>query len=157
MASNQITPFKGADIEPITPFPNFSADALDEVRRMYAALPPTRESLAILFALDAAQTAPTEAWAGFFIETASAQMIWDERPTGTVCEDDARWMLGWFDEAPSLTLLALLVRVLDEAHRTPAWFAAAVRQRATLFRAADPAASPAKPAGKKVAYLRLVA
>ena len=156
MASNQITTFKNTGLEPITPFPNFSAEGLEDVRRLYAALPPTRDSLAVLFALDAAQTAPTEAWAGFFIETASAQLIWDERPTGTVREDDARWMLGWFDEAPSLTLLALLVRVLEEAHRLPSWFAAAVRQRATLFRATDPA-SPPKANGKKVSYLRLVA
>ncbi len=139
--------------EALTPFQNFTTSGLDRVRAIYAALLPTRDTLAVLFALQAAQTAPTPEWTAFFIETASAQLIWDERPTGTLTEMDACWLLARFDEAPSLAVLGLLARVLEEAHRVPHWFVAAVRHRAALF-------SPgARSDGSKrsMGHLRLVA
>jgi hypothetical protein len=140
-----------------TPFSNFTASGLDRVRQMYAALVPTRASLAVLFALDAAQTEPTEQWTAFFIETASAQVIWETRPTGVLNDQDARWALARFDEAPSLAIIALLIRVTEEAHRLPAWFAAEVKDRAALFHKAAATAAGLSSRKKSVPYLRLVA
>ena len=139
----------------LTPFSNLTSDGLDRVRRMYAHLAPNRETLAVLFALQAAQTAPTDEWTSFFVETGSAQLIWDERPTGTLSEDDAHWLLARFDEAPSIAVMGLLVRVLEEAHRSPGWFPASVRQRAALFRPVS--TQDGSTTLRSAAHLRLVA
>ena len=135
----------------LNPFPNFTAQGLDRLRQMYAALPPSRGALAALFSVQAAQTAPDEQWATFFIETASAQLVWDERPTGTLTDDDAAWLLDRFDEAPSLEVLGVLARVLEDAQRVPSGFATAVRQRAALL-----GSGRAGPARRPVPYLRVV-
>ena len=149
--------FLGLDAmsEAIAPFAGLTDIALANIRRVYEALIPNRETLAVLFALDAAQTEPAESWITFFVETASAQLIWDERPTGVVTAADAAWVLARFDEAPSLAILAVLARMVEEAQRVPAAFAAEVRQRAALF--GPLAIRPAAPASKTVPYLRLVA
>ena len=140
--------------EPIKPFSHFSRTGLNHVREVYEALSPNRETLDVLFSLDAAQTDPTEDWIRFFIETASAQLIWDERPTGTLAEADALWVLRKFDDAPSLAILAILVRLAEEAHRRPSWYEAEVRQRAALF--SNLIHRPAFSKTRPVPYLRLV-
>lgn len=145
-----------AEAEPaFTPFKSLTDAALARIRQLYDAVPPTREALNALFAVDAAQTQPTDAWIGFFVETACAQLIWDDRPTGTLTSTDAGWVLARFDEAPSLATLSLLVRLLEEAVRLPPSFAGQVRQRAALFGAKPTMAGEDKP--KSVPYLRLVA
>ncbi len=136
-----------------TPFANFSSLGLDRLRRMYSALPPSRDALAALFAVHAAQTSPTEQWTTFFVETASAQLIWDERPTGRLSEDDAAWLLARFDEAPSLEVLYLMVRIIDEAHEVPKGFEFEVRQRAMPFRPLFVEAAASRP---ETSHLRLV-
>ena len=138
----------------LVPFRNLTAEGLRRVRQMYAALVPTRATLESLFALDAAQTAPTENWLTFFVEVASAHVIWDERPTGRVSEEDARWLLAQFDRRPSASTLAVLTRVVEEAPQAPAWMQAAVRHRACAFDANRDAAAPQPRPG---AHLRLVA
>ena len=146
-----------AEAEPaLTPFKNLTDTALSRIRQLYEAAPPTREALAALFAVDAAQTQPSDAWIGFFVETACAQLVWDERPTGALGAADAAWVLERFDEAPSFATLALLVRLLEEAVRLPPDFAGHVRKRAALFsgRSTVPVRAD-KP--KAVPYLRLVA
>ncbi len=139
----------------ITPFQNLTDKALHGIRQIYDSMPSTRAALEVLFAVDAAQTNPTDAWIGFFVETACAQMIWDERPTGTIRGEDADWVLGRFDEAPTLSTLALLVRLVEEAQRIPPTFAAEVRRRAEFFSTLMPGA--VKKERKPVSYLRLVA
>ena len=143
--------------EAITPFPNFSEQGLNRIRQMHSALVPTRELLTLLFSIDAAQTDPTDEWMGFFVEAVSGQLIWDERPTGILSEQDAAWVLARFDEAPGLSVLAVLVRLLEEAHRSPSWFEGAVRQRASLFRTTTATDGTAQVVMKPVRHLRLVA
>lgn len=145
----------GLDIraEPIKPFSHFSTTGLDHVRQVYAALSPNRETLDVLFSLDAAQTDPTEEWIRFFIETACDQLIWVERPTGRLTEADALWALRKFDDAPSLAILAILVRLAEEAHYRPSWYEGEVRQRAALF---SNLLRPASAKARAVPYLRLV-
>lgn len=138
-----------------TPFKSLTHTALAHIRQIYDSVPPTREALAALFAVDAAQTQPTDSWIGFFVETACAQLVWDDRPTGTLTVADAEWVLARFDDAPSLATLALLVRLLEETVSLPTDFAAHVRQRAALFDARPTARHQDKP--KSVPYLRLVA
>ena len=138
-----------------TPFKSLTDAALSRIRQIYNSVPPTREALDALFAVDAAQIQATDAWIGFFVETACAQLIWDDRPTGTLTATDAAWVLARFDEAPSFATLALLVRLLEEAVRLPPDFTAQVRQRAALFNTKPVTAREGKP--KSVPYLRLVA
>lgn len=157
MNTNDWRPSYGTNLAqavPFAPFPNFTAQGLDRLRQMYAALPSSREALGALFAVQAAQTAPNEQWTTFFIETASAQLIWDERPTGTLTEDDATWLLERFDEAPAIETLALLARVLEEAQNVPNSFPRAVRQRAAAFKSRD--AEPDGAVRRRPSYLRLV-
>jgi hypothetical protein len=80
-------------------------------------------------------------------------LIWDERPTGTVSQADGAWVLARFDEAPTLSVLAILVRIVEEAHTIPPGFLTEVRQRAALFGSlGGPVMMP-----KPVPHLRLVA
>ncbi len=138
----------------IAPFSGMTDAALANIRRVYEALTPNRDTLGILFSLDAAQTEPSDQWITYFVETASAQLIWDERPTGSLREEDARWVVARFDEAPTVATLAVLVRVVEEAQTIPSWFSAAVRQRAELFGSKIVQVAP--PA-RRPPYLRLVA
>lgn len=140
----------------LTPFKSLTDVALSRISQIYESVPPTREALAALFAVDAAQTQPSDTWIGFFVETACAQLVWDERPTGTLTASDAAWVLERFDEAPSFATLALLVRLLEEAVRLPPEFAGMVRQRAALFTGRPPATARAE-RPRSVPYLRLVA
>ena len=139
----------------ITPFKSLTDTALSRIRQIYDAVPPTREGLLALFAVDAAQTQPSDAWIGFFVETACAQLVWEDRPTGTLTATDATWVLQRFDEAPSFATLALLVRLLEEAVHWPAGFAGQVRQRAALFSGRAKPVQADRP--RSVPYLRLVA
>lgn len=139
----------------LTPFTTLTDEALGRIRQLYDAVPPTHESLAALFEVDAAQTQPSDSWIGFFVETVCAQLIWDARPTGTLTAADASWVLQRFDDAPSFAMLALLVRLLEEAVRLPPAFAGQVRQRAALFSGTPTLLRADKP--KAVPYLRLVA
>jgi hypothetical protein len=139
----------------IAPFASLTATALANIGRIYETLTPSLESLGVLFALDAAQTAPTEQWVTYFVETASAQLIWDERPTGSVSEVNATWVLARFDEAPTLATMAVLVRLVEEAQVVPTWFGAEVRNRAKLF--GSVLGLNVAPEPKRVPYLRLVA
>ena len=144
----------GAGTATIAPFRSLTDTALRNIRQIYDAVPPTRATLEVLFAVDAAQTAPTEAWIGYFVETAAAQLIWDERPTGTVTAATAAWVLRKFDEAPTLSSLALLVRLIEEAQAVPAEFGADVRRRAALF---STLCEEKRARSTSVPYLRLVA
>lgn len=143
-------------IEAIQPFRNLTEEALSGIRQIYASLPGSRETLDVLFAIDAAQTDPTEAWVGFFVEAASGNLIWDERPTGTLTTADARWVLDRFDHAPTLAGMALLVRLSDEATKLPPEFPAEVRRRAALFTTFEGALAT-RTKKTAVPYLRLVA
>lgn len=139
--------------EPIKPFSHFSQTGLNHVRQVYAGLSQNRDTLDVLFGLDAAQTEPSEDWIRFFIETACDQLIWDERPTGALSEADARWALRKFDDAPSLAILAILVRLAEDAHHRPSWYEGEVRQRAALF---SNLLRPTSAKARSVPYLRLV-
>ncbi len=92
--------------------------------------PASREDADALFALEAAPVRKCPEWTNFFIETLTEHVVWQARPTGVVNEAQGEWLIGWADRAASLNTLALLVNVLAEAHRAPAWFLAAVRKRA---------------------------
>ena len=142
--------------ETIAPFRTLTEDALCDIRRLHATVPSTRSALALLFAIDAAQMEPSEGWVGFFVETACAHLVWDERPTGMLVAKDADWVLSRFDDAPSVSLVALMVRLVEEAHRVPADFEANVRRRASLFTSRQDRERTSK-RPRSVPYLRLVA
>lgn len=142
--------------ETIAPFRTLTDDALRQIRQLHATVPSTRGALAVLFAIDAAQMEPSEDWVGFFVETACAHLIWEERPTGSLTAENAAWVLSRFDDAPSIALVALMVRLVEEAHRTPSDFEAGVRRRAGLFKSRLET-GPSGSRQKSVPYLRLVA
>ncbi len=89
-----------------------------------------------LFAADAALRHRDDAWDAFFIASVADHVVWASRPTGVVDAAQAAWLIGCADRAATRTGFAALVAVLDEAHRVPAWFHAAVRSRVGTARQA---------------------
>ena len=90
----------------------------------------SREEADALFALESAANAKAPAWDDLFIDTITRHCVWDLRPTGVVNEAQAEWLIQAADAARTPNAFAVLVNVLDEAHRVPQWFTAAVKARA---------------------------
>jgi hypothetical protein len=83
-----------------------------------------------LFAFEASAVPKCSGWIAFFVETLTDFVVWQRRPTGILEAEQAHWLLGQAETAGTLGALAVLVNVLAEAERVPAWFVAAVRGRA---------------------------
>lgn len=92
-----------------------------------------RDEVEALFDIDAATRAPSDGWRTWFVETVTDHVVWTCRPTGMVDGEQAEWLLDCADRTRSDSSLAVLVAVIDAAHRVPAWFTAAVRSRAARF------------------------
>lgn len=90
----------------------------------------SREEADALFALESAGNAKAPAWDHLFIETITRHCVWDLRPTGVVNEAQGEWLLQAADRTQTPNAFAVLVNVLEEAHRVPQWFVAAVKARA---------------------------
>jgi hypothetical protein len=90
----------------------------------------TRDEAEALF--DIARSAPSECgdWAEFFVDTIVDYLLWQQRPSAVLSEAQAEWLISQVDRTDTLPAFAILVAVLEEAHRTPGWFCAAVRGRA---------------------------
>ena len=97
-----------------------------------------------LFGLDAVVRPDSDAWAEFLVEAVTDHVVWDQRPTGVLGEEQARWLIDKVDATRSAAAFAVLVNVLEEADRMPRWFASAVRRRAV---AGWPAVTPLIAAG----------
>lgn len=83
-----------------------------------------------LMGLDAVLRPENEAWTEFFVEAVTDHLVWDVRPTGMLEEEQARWLIDKVDAARTLASFAVLIAILEEAHRVPRWFEDAVRHRA---------------------------
>jgi hypothetical protein len=99
-------------------------------REVFADGEVSRESADELFAVENSDAAKSPEWTAFFVEMITEHVVWQNRPTGIVNEAQAEWLIKRADAAASVDALAVLVNVLAEAHRAPAWFLAAVRARA---------------------------
>ncbi|HEX4765141.1 MAG TPA: hypothetical protein VH414_02585 [Lichenihabitans sp.] len=106
------------------------ADVVALRREVFAQHAPSRIEIEDLFAIDAVAQPKGEAWAEFFVEAVTDFVVWGQRPTGLVEEADAHWLLAKVDAAKTVSSFAVLVNILDQAHRVPRWFPAAVRSRA---------------------------
>ena len=83
-----------------------------------------------LFDIERAAQEDCPEWAEFFVDTIVDYLLWQQRPSGVLNEAQAEWLIGQVDRSKSLAAFAILVGVLEEAHRVPGWFEAAVRGRA---------------------------
>lgn len=92
-----------------------------------------------LFALDAAAQSKAPEWTAFFVAAITDYVVWQSRPSGVVNSAQAEWLLRCADKARTLSAFALLVNVLSEAHRAPAWLAPTVRGRAAEWPGLDEA------------------
>ena len=99
-------------------------------RTVFSDRPPTRLELEDLFAIDAVARPAQDAWIEFFVDIVTDHVVWDMRPTGIVDEAHAEWLIRKVDVSRTIAGFAVLINVLDQAHRVPRWFAAAVRARA---------------------------
>lgn len=107
---------------------------LANLREYFTAVAPmTRTEAEALFDLDRAVADKHEDWTSFFVETITDYVVWQSRPTGLVNGAQAEWLLAQADEGRTLNAFAILVNVLAEADRVPAWLPAAVHGRAAAW------------------------
>ena len=83
-----------------------------------------------LFAIERSGIANCAEWTEFFVEVITSHVVWEQRPTGIVSEEQAQWLIDQVDRTKSVTALAVLVNILAEADRIPAWLPASARGRA---------------------------
>ena len=108
-----------------------TADDVTALRRdVFADRPLNRIDIEALFTLDRVARPQGDAWSQFLVEVVTDHVVWDARPTGVVDTAQAEWLLRRVDASKTLSSFAILVAILDEAHRVPHWFHAAVRARA---------------------------
>ena len=89
----------------------------------------TQDEADALFSIERAVRPDCPEWRDFFIDVIVDFLLWQQRPSGILNEAQAEWLMGQADRTRTLTDFATLVAALEEAHRTPGWFAAAVRGR----------------------------
>ena len=89
-----------------------------------------RQDAEALFAVERRGVPSCAEWRDFFIEAVVDHLLWQTRPSGVLNEEQAAWVIAQADRTRTLTAFAILVALLDEAERTPRWFAPAVRGRA---------------------------
>lgn len=84
----------------------------------------------ILFAIERTRSPACPEWRDFLIEAILDHVLWQMRPSAVLNEAKAAWLIEQVDAARTVNAFAILVLVLDDAERIPAWFAPAVRGRA---------------------------
>ena len=89
----------------------------------------TQDEAEALFSIERNVRPDCPEWREFFVDLIVDFLLWQQRPSGVLNEAQAEWLVGQADSARTLTAFATLVTALEEAHRTPGWFAAAVRGR----------------------------
>ena len=110
------------------------ADDLASLREYFSAVAPlTRTDAEALFELDRTICETHDGWTAFFVETVTDYIVWQSRPTGLVNGAQAEWLLAQADAGCTLNAFAILVNVLAEADRVPAWLPAAVHGRAAAW------------------------
>jgi hypothetical protein len=109
-----------------------SAADVAALRAAFAERPFARADALALFALEAGAATPPE-WTPFFVSAITDLVVWNARPTGVIEPAAADWLMAQADAARTVNCFALLVNVLAEAHRIPAWLPAAVRARAAQW------------------------
>jgi hypothetical protein len=115
-------------------------------REVFADGVVTREAADELFAVERSDIDKAPEWTDFFVETITDHTLWQARPTGTLSEEEAEWLLEQADSCMTVGALATLVNVLGEAQRAPRWFLAAVRARAQRpWKGLEIAAAQARP------------
>jgi hypothetical protein len=94
-----------------------------------------------------------DGWTSFFVETVTDYIVWQSRPTGLVNGAQAEWLLAQADAGCTLNAFAILVNVLAEADRVPAWLPAAVHGRAAAW---PPSGAPARGARRLISRCTLI-
>lgn len=118
---------------------------LAQLREYFTSVAPmTRTEAEALFDLDRTITEKHEEWTSFFVETVTDYIVWQSRPTGLVNGAQAEWLLAQADAGCTLNAFAILVNVLAEADRVPAWLPAAVHGRAAAWPAVAGALNQAR-------------
>lgn len=91
---------------------------------------PSRVEIEDLFGLDAVLRPEFDGWTDLLVEAVTDHLVWDLRPTGVLEESQARWLMAKVDASKTASSFAILINILDEAHRVPRWFESAVRHKA---------------------------
>jgi hypothetical protein len=120
-----------------------AAEDVCDLRRVFAEGWLERDEADMLFTLDAAPGTKCPGWTAFFVETITDHVVWQMRPTGTITDDQAEWLLAAADRAATLPAFALLINVLAEAHRVPLWLVTAIKTRARGWPGLDQALAAA--------------
>jgi hypothetical protein len=91
----------------------------------------------LMIAIERGRAAKCREWGDLLVESLVDYIVWAERPTGVLTDDQAAWLCEHLGETPSPASLAVLIAVLEEAGTVPHWFGAAVRLRASRVFGSD--------------------
>ena len=99
----------------------------------------TREEAEDLLRVERLVARTAWAWSEFFIETMTAHLVWERRPTGRILRDDADWLLDMLDlpraaAAPNMRIL--LFSLVSEAEEVDQRLIARAMHENTLAREA---------------------
>jgi hypothetical protein len=88
-----------------------------------------------LFVADHARKDHNGEWTAYFVETMVEYLLWQNRPGGTLCEEDLSWLIGQVADAPSPSTPALLFALVREMNNPPErLMALALKHAANRFR-----------------------
>lgn len=118
----------------------------------------SRHEAEMLFNIDGSTTEKCDAWAPFFLEAMVDYVVHQEKPSGYVSEDNARWLVQQIARdgfVRGATGLELLVRVLERSTRSPEHLVAFALKQVALAVAGD-ADAPAAIDEREVEFVRRV-
>ena len=115
----------------------------DDVRELKQCLAEddfiTREEAEDLLRVERLVPRTAWSWSEFFIETLTAHLVWERRPTGRILEADADWLLGMLDlprAAAAANVRILLFSLVSEAEEVDQRLIARAMHENTLAREA---------------------
>ncbi len=102
-----------------TPMP--FADALEAAEEHMVHFKPlmNRREAEILFEIDAAQSGESMGWKAYFVENLTEYLVFGERPTGRIRDEDVKWLISCIGTDVSPSVPALLRALVLQAEQVP--------------------------------------
>lgn len=106
------------DNNPEIRLPLASADGQPLDSRSFVTLRDRDEAEELLLA-DRAHVAADTEWTAYLVECMVEFLVWREQPGGVISESNLDWLLGMVADKPSVSIPALLFRLVCELNAVP--------------------------------------
>ncbi|WP_406853888.1 hypothetical protein ABEG18_15120 [Alsobacter sp. KACC 23698] len=118
---------------------------LDDVRELQLALEEggvSQQEAEALIRMERTVADCCDAWGDFFVDTLTAHLVWERRPTGVLRDEDAAWLLTCLQmtrTGPARHVGPLLVNLVREADRVDqALIAMALQENRSFAKEGEP-------------------